>query len=113
MLRQNGFSYEQIEAIVRDFRHAGLDAVEVAIMAFAENVIRAPHDTSIADADALRSHGLTDQEILDITLVAGARAFFSKVIDAMGVEPDPARFQDFPASLLDAVTVGRPFPPSR
>jgi alkylhydroperoxidase family enzyme len=112
VLRQNGFTYEQIEAIVRDYRNAGLDPVDVAVMAFAEKIIREPHGTATADADALRDLGLTDTEILDIALVAGARAFFSKVIDSMGVEPDPTRFADFPPTLLEAVTVGRPFPSS-
>jgi len=36
----------------------------------------------------LRSLGLTDAELMDVVLAAAARCFFSKTLDALGVEPD-------------------------
>jgi hypothetical protein len=41
-----------------------------------------------ADIDALRSEGLSDEEILDVALAAAARTFFSKIMDAVGAEPE-------------------------
>jgi hypothetical protein len=42
-----------------------------------------------ADVDALRSLGLEDLDILDITLTATMRSFASKTFDALGAGPDP------------------------
>ena len=78
----------ELEAIAHDYRSAGLDATDVAIMAFAEKVARDAASMMDADIEDLRSRGLTDEEIFDMTLAAAARSFFSKTLDAMGAEPD-------------------------
>ena len=39
MLRSRFFSAEQVEAIVRDYRNAGLEPAEVAMMAYAEKIV--------------------------------------------------------------------------
>jgi alkylhydroperoxidase family enzyme len=107
VLRQNGFSAEQIRAIVTDYRQAGLEPAEVAMMTFAEKVVRHAHMVTREDVEELRRHGLCDTEILDITLAAAMRCFFSKTLDALGAVPDAAYDaldQDLPAAL----TVGRP-----
>lgn len=108
MLRDNGFSAEQIEAIVRDFRDAGLPPEEVAMMAFAQKVVHQAHTVTRQDVDELRRHGFTDTEILDIALAAAARSFYSKVLDAMGAEPDPV-YMEMDERLRAALAVGRPF----
>jgi hypothetical protein len=41
------------------------------------------------------------------TLAAAARSFFSKVLDAMGANPDSA-YRDMEPELQDLLTVGRP-----
>ena len=65
--------------------------------------------TAIAEADVepLRAHGLSDPEIFDVILAAAARCFFSKAVDAVGVQPD-AEFSELEAGLREALTVGRP-----
>ena len=60
-----------------------------------------------ADIDRLRSLGLSDTEILDIVLAAAARCFFSKTLDALGVQAD-AKYAGVDAPLREALTVGRP-----
>ena len=61
-----------------------------------------------ADIDRLRGLGLADAEIFDVVAAASARCFFSKTLDALGVQPD-ARFGDLePAALREQLTVGRP-----
>jgi len=56
----------------------------------------------------LRAHGFSDAEILDITLTATARAFYSKTQDALGAGPDPA-YLTLEPRLRELLTVGRPF----
>ena len=59
------------------------------------------------DVDRLRAVGLFDEDILDVTLAAAARCFFSTVLEALGVQPDPA-FKALDPDLRAALTVGRP-----
>lgn len=108
MLRANFFSAEQLEAIVRDFRNAGLEPAEVAIMAFAKKVTLHAHEVTPQDIADLRGHGFSDAEILDIALAAAARNYYSKVLDAIGAEPDPV-YLKLEEGLRRTLTVGRPF----
>ncbi len=110
VLRKEFFSDDELEAIIKDFRHAGLEPEEVAIMAFAQQVIREPGTITPADVDKLRSYGLSDEEVLDIVTAAAARSFFSKTLDALGAVPDAAYLQ-LDDDLRQALTVGRPFTP--
>ncbi len=104
ILKSNFFSGEQIAALINDYRTAGLPADEVAIMEFAEKVTLNASRIAPDDIETLRSHGLTDTDILDIILTTAARAFFSKVLDATGAMPDAA-YDEF-ASELEAAQVG-------
>ncbi len=63
-----------------------------------------------AVVDALRRHGLSDPEILDVALAAAARAFFTKTLDGVGVQPDAA-YMGLEPALRDALTVGRAIAP--
>jgi uncharacterized peroxidase-related enzyme len=90
LLKSKIFDRDQLEAIVRDYRTAGLDAVEVAIMALAEKVALDAWRVTQEDVDALREHGLGDIEIFNVVLAAAARAMFSKSLDAMGAATDDA-----------------------
>lgn len=88
VLRRNFFSAEELEAIARDYHHAGLEPKEVRMMEYAQKVVRDASSTTQADFDGLRAAGWTDEDILSITLAAAARAFASKVFDALGAPPD-------------------------
>lgn len=57
-----------------------------AMMAFAERVAKDASSITARDVEGLRAHGFTDAEIFDIA----ARCFFSKLLDALGAEPDSA-----------------------
>jgi uncharacterized peroxidase-related enzyme len=85
----------------------GLEPADRAIMAFAEQVVADAGSITQEDVDALRAHGLSDDEIVDVVLAAAARCFFSKTLDALGALPDAAYAALEPA-LRDALTVGRP-----
>jgi uncharacterized peroxidase-related enzyme len=98
---------EPVREIALDHRAAGLDDVDVAVMDLAERVV--DDATSIEDADLqrLRDLGLSDTDIMDVVLAAAARCFFSKTLDALGVQPD-ASYGELEPELREALVVGRP-----
>jgi uncharacterized peroxidase-related enzyme len=98
---------EAVTAAIEDHRAAGLDEAEVAVMDLADKVAADATSVAEADIDRLRSLGLSDADILDVVLAAAARSFFSKTLDALGVEPD-ASYAELDPALRDALTVGRP-----
>jgi uncharacterized peroxidase-related enzyme len=108
VLRSNIFSANEVEAIVRDYRTAGLTPAEVAMMSFAQKVTLNAYQVSPEDIEDLRRYGFSDEEVLDIVLVAAARSFYSKVLDAVGAEPDPD-YGKLPSKLREALAIGRPF----
>jgi uncharacterized peroxidase-related enzyme len=87
---------------------AGLPEAEQAVVAFAERIARDATTIAQADVDALRAHGLSDQEVFDVVAAATARCFFAKTLDAVGAQADATFAALEPASLRDALTVGRP-----
>jgi uncharacterized peroxidase-related enzyme len=98
----------QLMAIADDYHYAELAPDEIAIMEFAEKIITQSCSVTQADVDHLKSFGLTDAEILDITLATAARSFFSKTLDALNAEPDE-KYRGFDDTLRTALAVGRPF----
>ena len=98
---------EGVIQLVTDRAAAPLDAVERAVVDFAEKVALHADRVSQADVDELRALGLSDEEVFDVVLAASARCFFSEALDATGTVPDAAYRQMDPA-LLHALTVGRP-----
>jgi hypothetical protein len=59
------------------------------------------------DVAQLRDLGYSDEEIFDIAATAAARCFFSKLLDALGVQADSS-FNTLDPALREALTVGRP-----
>jgi uncharacterized peroxidase-related enzyme len=88
ILNKNGVSVDQLRAILTNFHDAGLEHAEVAMMEFAQKIVRSANEMTQADVDALRALGLEDVEILDITLTATMRSFASKTFDSLGAGPD-------------------------
>jgi alkylhydroperoxidase family enzyme len=86
---------------------AELDDVDMAVIHLADRVATDATAVTQADIERLRGLGLTDAEILDVVLAAAARCFFSKVLDAVGCDPDAA-FNELEPELRGALTVGRP-----
>ena len=89
ILIKNGVTVDQLRAILKNFHDAALAPEEVAMMDFAQKIIRSANEMTQADVDTLRALGLTDVEILDITLTATMRSFASKTFDALGAEAGP------------------------
>jgi len=97
---------DSVTAVVADHRTAGLSATDVAVMDLAEKVADDATAVHHADIERLRSVGLSDAEIVDVVLAAAARCFFSKTLEALGVEPD-AKYADLDPAVRDVLTVGR------
>jgi uncharacterized peroxidase-related enzyme len=107
ILASEFFTAEQVEAMTRDYHNAGLESAEVAMMAYAEKIARNAYKVTPEDIDGLRLHGFSDADILAIAFAAAARSFLSKVVDAVGVEPDDW-FMDLQPELRQTLAVGRP-----
>jgi uncharacterized peroxidase-related enzyme len=107
ILRDQVLDADRVAALARDPAPAGLPPAAVAMMEFAAKIATEADRVTQADVDRLRAFGFSDPEVLDITLAAAARAFFTKVLDGLGVQPD-ASYQALPAELRSALTMGRP-----
>jgi uncharacterized peroxidase-related enzyme len=97
---------ELVRSMAIDHRSAGLDPVDEAVVDLAEKVAGDAASVTEDDVDRLRSLGLTDADIFDVVAAAAARCFFSKTLEALGVQADAA-YAGLEPTLRDARTVGR------
>jgi uncharacterized peroxidase-related enzyme len=95
-------------AVAADPSGANLDAADRAVMDFATQVARDASSITAADVQQLRDRGLSDPEIVDVVFASAARAFFTKVLDALGVQADVQLGETFDPEVRRQVTVGRP-----
>jgi uncharacterized peroxidase-related enzyme len=98
---------DELRQIALDHRSAGLDDVEVAVMDLADKVVADATSVTGDDIDRLRGFGLDDGEIVSVVCAAAVRCFYSKTLDALGVQPD-AGYASVDPALRDALVVGRP-----
>lgn len=76
--------------MVQDYRRAGLDARLRAMMDYVIKITRNSVEASEADIEALRGHGLTDDDIYDLIQTAAIYNFNNRVASASGFLPDRA-----------------------
>jgi hypothetical protein len=85
-----------------------LTETEIAIMAFARKIARDASKITRGEVEVLtKTHGLSDEDVFDIAAIASARCFFTKILDALGVEPD-SNNEGMDRTLREALVVGRP-----
>lgn len=101
------FTVAELRCIVQNDGEGVLSEVDVAVVRHARLVTRGAHKIMASDVERLRAVGLGDAEIFDITAAAAARAFFTKLVDGLGAEPD-AVYADLDPQLVDAMVIGRP-----
>jgi uncharacterized peroxidase-related enzyme len=101
---------DQIAAIAAGQEDAVPEAGDRALLRFARAVARDASAITADDIDALRRHGCSDAEIFDAAAAAAGRAFFTKLLDALGVLADTP-FGSLPPGLRDALSLGRPIAP--
>jgi uncharacterized peroxidase-related enzyme len=94
---------------IADGREADvLTKAEVAMVKYARRVAKDASRITSGEVAALKEiHGFSDAEIFDIAAIAASRSFFTKVLDALGSEPDP-EFMKLDGDFRRALTVGRP-----
>jgi uncharacterized peroxidase-related enzyme len=107
VLANKVFDPTAVTAIMTGSPESPLEPRERAMMAFVEKVVLDADHVTPEDVEALRAHGYLDEEIFDLVAAAAARCFFSKLLDALGVEAD-ATFNALEPALRRALTVGRP-----
>lgn len=97
-----------MRAIAADPSGADLEPTDRAVVELATQVALDASSVTAADVQRLRDHGLDDPEIVDVVLAAAARAFFTKVLDALGVQADAQLGEMLDPEVRRQVTVGRP-----
>lgn len=107
-LRDDCDDESTMRAIAADQDTPNLSATDRAVMDFATLVARDASSITAADVQQLRGHGLSDPEIVDVVFAAAARAFFTKVLDGLGVQADVQLGTTFDPDVRRQVTVGRP-----
>ncbi len=97
---------EAVRELAQGRRVDPLTEAELAMASFARKVALDAASIEAGDIDTLRGYGLTDADIFDIAATAAGRAFFTKLLDALGVEAE-ASFSTLSAALKETLTVGR------
>lgn len=80
---------------------------EAAAMSYAAQISLDANGVEAPHIAGLRTLGCSDAEVFDIAAIAAGRAFFVKLVEGLGALPDNA-YQDLPAPLRQALTLGRP-----
>jgi uncharacterized peroxidase-related enzyme len=91
----------ELVRIARNYRDAELSPAEVEMMAYAERLSTDAAAMTEADSVRLREAGFTDDEIVNITLAAALRNYYSRSIQALAVEVDVP--EDLSAELREAL----------
>ena len=107
VLASKVFDPGTVTAIATGGPESPLEPGERAMMAFVEKIVLNADRITAADIEVLRSHGYRDEDIFDVAATAAARCFFSKLLDALGVQAD-STFNELDPALRRALTVGRP-----
>ena len=76
-------------AVQDDYHAAGLAPREVVLLDYAIKLTKNPRGVSRADLDALRKLGYTDEEVVDAVQCIGYFNFINRVLDGLGVDPEP------------------------
>src|SRR5262245_21651655 len=101
------FPSEAVQAMARGEAPADLTAAEAEIMKFARKVDRDASSVTREDVLRLKELGVSDAEVFDIAAAASARAFFSKLVESLGVAAESSLLgldQEFKRTMA----VGRP-----
>ena len=96
-----------VRAIAEGGTANSLTDAEKEMVRFARKIAKDASAVTPQDVEALKQHGLSDADVFDIAATAAARSFFTKLLDALGSEPDSA-FLSLNEVLRQSLTVGRP-----
>jgi uncharacterized peroxidase-related enzyme len=106
VLAEQVFDWDTVRGIAAG-EPGTLSERDVAVMQYAEKIVADASSVTQADVDRLRALGLSDAQVVDVAATAAIRCFFSKLLDALGAEPD-AKFNELAPAIRDVLVVGRP-----
>lgn len=92
--------------IAHDYRNAGLDEKDIAMLEYAEKITLHPSQTTENDVERLRQAGWNDRDILDIAAVTSYRNFITRMADALGVEL-AADYKNLRRDYVESLMVGK------
>lgn len=92
--------------IARDFRTAGLEKRDLAMLEYAEKVTLRPSEVNNEDVQKLRETGWTDSGILDIAAVTSYRNFITRMADSLGVELTE-KYRNLRPDYVESLMVGK------
>lgn len=92
--------------IAHDFRSAGLEKKDVAMLEYAEKMTLRPSEITEKDVQKLREAAWTDGEVLDIAAVTAYRNFITRMADALGVELTED-YKNLRADYVQSLMVGK------
>ena len=101
------FPGEAVQAMARCEAPAGLTAGEAEMLNFARKVAHDASSVTRQDVQRLKELGFTDAEVFDIAAAASARAFFSKLVESLGVSAE-ASLLGLDEEFKRTLAVGRP-----
>jgi uncharacterized peroxidase-related enzyme len=101
------FSAEDVMAMARGELPVSLTAAEAGLMRFARAVARDASAITASDVAELKGYGFSDAEVFDVVVTVAGRAFFTKIVESLGVATD-APLRELDSAFRDALTVGRP-----
>ncbi len=79
----------EVSKIQDDYRQANLDPATKKLLDFSVKMTLTPKDMNSADIELLRASGFADEDILDITQLAGYFNYTNRVMDSLGILPEP------------------------
>ncbi|MGB7623196.1 MAG: peroxidase-related enzyme [Terriglobia bacterium] len=83
-----------VRLIKMDYRMLLLEDRVRTMLDFAVQVTRDVHSINRPRIEELRSSGLSDEDILNVVQVAGFMSYYTRLADALGVEPEPTQARE-------------------
>jgi len=83
--RHLGVDEETLRTIANDLKDVNPERIR-AIIEFALKVAKYPQELEPADYDAVRAQGVTNEEIIEIVMIAGFAVFLDIVADGLKIE---------------------------
>jgi uncharacterized peroxidase-related enzyme len=71
-----------------DWRTAALDDRTRAMLEYAERLAKDVHSIDAAFIQSLRDRGLSDEDVLNVAEVSGFFAYYTRLADGLGVDPE-------------------------
>lgn len=75
--------------MAEDYRQAQLSDADRAMLDYAVRLTSTPGDMRREDVEKLREHGFSDGAIHDIVQVTALFAYYNRLADGLGIDPEP------------------------